>query len=150
MVAIHISNETYQKLQARSEKLGQSIEAVILDALNIPSQTELAAIEQHIHSVLRNPESETRQKLYALCRQYWLEHQDYERLTLSDAELDEQFWLIDDGVPRFKSEQGIIEIEADPLEAFVGLFTESDITDASIRVNETVEKYYQDKYGSSD
>ncbi|MBZ0310665.1 MAG: hypothetical protein K8I82_31695 [Anaerolineae bacterium] len=151
MVAIQVSESTYQKLRERAEKVGRTIEDVILDSLTFPTPQELAAIEQHIREVLTSPDSETRQKLYALCRRYWLAHHDYERLKLTDAELDEQFWLIDpQGIPRLKSEQGQIEIPPDPLEEFLGLFSDSEITDASVTVHETVGKYYQDKYGRTD
>lgn len=142
MVAIQVSESTYQKLRERAEKAGRTIEDVILDSLTLPTPEELEAIKQHIREVLTNPESETRQKIYALCRRYWVEHHDYERLKLTDAELDEQFWLIDpQGIPRLTSEQGQVEIPPDPLEEFLGLFSDSEITDASVTVHGTVEKY---------
>ena len=49
-------------------------------------------------------------KLYRIARRYWVKVGDRERLALTDEQLDKQFWLIDhNGVPRLKSERGIIE-----------------------------------------
>lgn len=81
-------------------------------------------------------------KLYEKARAYWRKVVDQERFALTDEELDKQFWLFDpDGVPRFKSEKGTIYLPPDPLEALIGLFN-SDVTDASITVRETMAKKY--------
>jgi len=59
---------------------------------------------------------QVRLRAYARARRYWQAAGDAERLALTDAELDEQFWLIDyEGVPRLKSEQGTIDIPPDSL-----------------------------------
>jgi hypothetical protein len=50
-------------------------------------------------------------KLYARARHYWESVGDRARLALTDAELDEQFWLFDgEGIPRLKSEQNMVVI----------------------------------------
>jgi hypothetical protein len=57
-----------------------------------------------------------RPKLYAMARRYWHSVGDAERLALTDADLDEQFWLFDtEGIPRLKSEQGTVVIPPDGL-----------------------------------
>lgn len=50
-------------------------------------------------------------KMYAEARRYWQSVGDSARLALTDADLDEQFWLFDaDGIPRLKSDQDTVEI----------------------------------------
>lgn len=50
-------------------------------------------------------------KMYAKARRYWQTIGDSARLALTDADLDEQFWLFDaDGIPRLKSDQDTVEI----------------------------------------
>jgi len=84
---------------------------------------------------------ELRPKLYRMAREYWQSVGDAERLALTDAQLDEQFWRFDtEDIPRLKSEQGKIVIPPDPMEAFIGIFADSDITDGSMTVNETVRR----------
>ena len=52
-----------------------------------------------------------RLEAYENARQHWREHGDTQKANLTDAELDEQFWLVDaDGIPRLKSERGTIEL----------------------------------------
>jgi hypothetical protein len=94
---------------------------------------------------------EIRPKLYKIAREYWQCVGDKERLALSNRELDRQFWLIDhEGIPRLKSEQGKVQLPPDPLEAFVGLFADSDLTDMSTTVRETMAEHYRKKNASSD
>jgi hypothetical protein len=48
---------------------------------------------------------------YARARAYWESVGDTDKALMTDAQLDEQFWLFDgDGIPRLKSEQGTVEI----------------------------------------
>jgi hypothetical protein len=94
---------------------------------------------------------ELRPKLYKKAREYWKRVGDKERLALSNRELDRQFWLIDhEGIPRLKSDQGKVQLPPDPLEAFVGLFVDSDLTDMSTTVRETIAEHYRKKNASSD
>jgi hypothetical protein len=54
---------------------------------------------------------EYRLKMYSRARQYWESVGDRARLALTDADLDEQFWLFDgEGIPRLKSEQNMLVI----------------------------------------
>lgn len=93
---------------------------------------------------------EFRRKVYQIAREYWQSVGDTERLALTDAQLDEQFWLIDHkGIPRLKSEEGTIDLPPDPLEAIMGIF-DDDITDMSTTVRKTMHKYYQEKYDRPD
>jgi hypothetical protein len=52
-----------------------------------------------------------RAKLYAKARDYWQQTGDIVRQQLTDAELDEQFWLFDaEDIPRLKSDKHLVEI----------------------------------------
>jgi hypothetical protein len=94
--------------------------------------------------------NQLRPKLYEIAREYWRRIGDQERLALTDRELDRQFWLIDhEGIPRLKSEQGKVQLPPDPLEALIGLI-DTDITDLSTRVRETMAARYQAKNARTD
>jgi len=72
------------------------------------------------------------------------------RLALTDRELDEQFWLIDhDGIPRLKTEQNQVQLPPDALDAIIGII-DTDLTDLSTTVRETMAQHYRQKYGSTD
>lgn len=89
-------------------------------------------------------------KLYRMARRYWAQVGDHERLALTDEELDKQFWLIDpDGVPRLKSEKGTVVLPPDPLDDLIGAI-ESDQTDLSTTVRETLEAYFREDRVRSD
>lgn len=91
-----------------------------------------------------------RPKLYRIARRYWLEQGDIERLALTDEELDKVFWLIDhEGRPRFKSEQGIYQPPPDPLEDLIGVI-ETQNTDLSMTVRESVAAHFRQKDGNFD
>jgi plasmid stability protein len=54
---------------------------------------------------------QVRQKIYAEARRYWQQAGDHDRLALTDADLDAQFWLIDpEGIPRLKTDQERIDL----------------------------------------
>jgi len=66
---------------------------------------------------------EMRTKLYKIARDYWRQHNDPVRLNLTDTELDEQFWFIDEsGIPRLHIDDGTFELVHDPIDDFFGLF----------------------------
>lgn len=93
---------------------------------------------------------EFRMKLYEMARDYWQTVGDEARLSLSDEELDQQFWLIDqDGVPRLKSDEGQFELDPDPFDHIIGVF-DDDLTDLSNTVRETQRTYYQAKDAHAD
>lgn len=59
-----------------------------------------------------------RDGVYEQARRYWSEVGNETRLALTDAELDEQFWLIDhEGIPRLKSDRGAVEVHPGSLAA---------------------------------
>jgi len=59
------------------------------------------------------------------------------------------FWLIDhEGIPRFKSEKDSVHLPPDPLEKLIGVI-DSDQTDLSSTVRESLAAYYEKKYGRS-
>ncbi len=101
----------------------------------------------HDRDAYREAVRQMRPKLYQLARRYWQAVGDQERLALTDAELDEQFWLIDaDGIPRLKSEQGAITLPPDPLETLTGLIDNAP-EDLSSSVRETMKARYQTNNG---
>jgi hypothetical protein len=84
-------------------------------------------------------------KLYPMAREYWQEAGDETRLALTDEQLDEQFWLIDqDGIPRLKEDEGKVYIAPSPLEAMAGIFDEGP-EDLSTSVKETMRAIFQRK-----
>ena len=55
-------------------------------------------------------------KLYGQARTYWQRVNDTERLSLTDEQLDEQFWCIDpEGIPRLKADQDKVTLPHDGL-----------------------------------
>jgi hypothetical protein len=84
-------------------------------------------------------------RVYGRARRYWARVGDAERLALTDADLDEQFWLFDaDGIPRLKSEQGMIDIPENSLyrlgeaaEAFGAAFGPGDVVERSREILNT-------------
>jgi hypothetical protein len=89
-------------------------------------------------------------KLYRIARRYWLKVGDTERLALTDEELDKLFWLIDhEGIPRFKSEKDSVHLPPDPFDKIIGSI-DTDQTNLSTTVRESVDAYYENKYGRFD
>jgi hypothetical protein len=115
---------------------------------NRPVEDVLSTMIRHYESPDSDPLMRAfRQKLYAKARRYWQSVNDQERLSLTDEELDEQFWLLDqDGVPRLKSEQGEVELPPDPLESIVGIL-ETDINNLSASIRETLAQTTHPRYG---
>jgi hypothetical protein len=72
----------------------------------------MADTEMHRHKAWRRD----RTKLYAQARAYWREINDTERLSLTDEQLDEQFWCFDSqSIPRLKSDQDKVILPPDGL-----------------------------------
>lgn len=89
--------------------------------------------------------------LYKKAREYWQQTGDQARLALTNTQLDEQFWCIDpEGIPRLKSDQDQVQLPPDPLESFINLVADSDLTDASTSTRETQAAHYRKRYGRSD
>jgi hypothetical protein len=163
MADLTISNDLADQLKALAESEQRSVEATIRSMLDhYVSETQpqadqadplLKAIPPDVENKATYLEAlrEMRPKLYRKARDYWQRVGDHERLALTDRELDEQFWLIDpDGVPRLKSDQAFVILPHDPLADFLDLFEDSDLTDMSTTVRETMADYYRKKHEHPD
>jgi len=130
MADLQISEALAKRLEGLARQENQPVE-VVLSAM-----IEKREAEQVDPAKVR----QFRAKLYRIAREYWQQAGDQERLALTDADLDEQFWLIDhEGIPRLKADQGKVELPPDPLEALIGLI-DTDATDLSSTVRETIQK----------
>ena len=142
MVNLIISDALAQKLNRLAQERHSPVEDVIalaIDSLQPTQSTGQGALDLDF-----------RAKVYAMARDYWQRVGNVERLTLSDADLDEQFWLIDhEGIPRLKSEEGTITLPHDPLEDMLGLI-EAAPADLSESVRETMGSIYRGKHARPD
>jgi hypothetical protein len=114
MTDITLPDDLAAQLEAIAQRENRSPQAVIetLLARYIAAQPSPVEADPAVQTALR----QMRPRLYALARAYWQRVADTPRLSLSDAELDDQFWLIDsDGIPRLKADQGRVELPPDPL-----------------------------------
>lgn len=137
MSNLEISNELAARLKMIAARENRPVEAVVEEMVRL------------YDAPLTEDEKRTRRKIYALARKYWQQHDNAERLALTDVQLDEQFWLIDhEGIPRLKSEIGTIELPPDPLEDLVDFFTESDLTDMSLNNRERLKERIKQRDGS--
>jgi hypothetical protein len=100
-----------QQLTELAKREQRSVEDLLKSLLaQYPHQTVDEDIEQAMRGV--------RQKAYAQARRYWQETGSIERLALTDADLDEQFWLFDgEGIPRLKSEHDQVQLTTGSLYA---------------------------------
>ena len=147
MANLIISDDLAQKLNRLAQERHSRIEDVI--ALAIQSLAETAP-EESPDRTSDLDDGGSRSVLYLIAREYWQRTGNTERLALSNADLDAQFWLIDhEGIPRLKSEQGTITLPHDPLEDLIGLI-EDGPSDLSTSVRETMGAVYQGKYGRPD
>lgn len=126
------------------------------------AQRENRPVESVVKSLIESytptspPEEETpfemalhqlRPRLYQQARDYWRKTGNTDRLSLSDHDLDEQFWLIDNkGIPRLKADQGQVDLPPTPLESVAGLFDDDDHT-LSDGIRETLNKHAHPRYG---
>lgn len=152
MTDLIISPELAERLQAIARHEGRSLEETLTtlveryetqdtppgstipdEAIDVPSDITDAA--EYRAGVRR-----MRPLLYQRARDYWRRVGDTERLALTNTQLDQQFWLLSDGVPYLKSDQSKVEIPPDPLEALVGLITDAP-SDLSTSVRKTMEHY---------
>jgi hypothetical protein len=91
---------------------------------------------------------EFRSKLYKMAREYWRKTGDQARLALTDAELDDQFWMFDqDDIPRLKSDQGKIPTPVNPGLSLVGLL-DLGTTDAARDLDEWRRQHFEKRFGS--
>jgi len=92
---------------------------------------------------------EFRAKLYKMAREYWHKAGDQTRLALTDAELDEQFWLFDqDDIPRLNSDKGKVDVPPSPLESLVGIF-DFGTTDVASQIDSWREQHFKDRFGDN-
>ncbi len=149
MANLMISEKLAERLQRLATRQQRPIEAILEEMMaKYEDDPLLADVPDDVQDKAAYVKAlrEVRPKLYAMARDYWRRTGDQARLALTDEQLDEQFWVIDpDGVPRLKSDQGSIELPPDPLEAIVGLFADSDLTDMSTTVRETMREHYRKK-----
>lgn len=149
MSSLVITGDVAQRLRDIAAREQRPVEEVIAAALRdyrerpASAPVEAAALEAEAVE----QERELRRKIYAMAREYWEEVGDAERLALTDAELNEQFWVIDhEGIPRLKVDQATVTLPPDPLDSLVGL-VETGIPDLSMRVRETLAEHTHPRYG---
>lgn len=160
MVNLIINDALADKLRmiAKSENrpvedvLQTMVEKYVSDLSSGPADDDIEILSDvQDKAAYRATVREMRPKLYEIAREYWQRVGDQQRLAMTDEELDKEFWLIDhEGIPRLKSEKNNLELPADPLESLTGLFDDSDVSDASVTVRETMAEHYRKKYGRPD
>lgn len=143
MTDLTINPALAERLQAIAEHEGRSLEetlTILADRYETQDTPPGSTIPDEVIDVppdvsdaaeYRAGVRRMRPLLYQRARDYWRRVGDTERLALTNAQLDEQFWLLSEGVPYLKSDQGKVEIPPDPLELLVGLFPDIEITDLS-------------------
>jgi hypothetical protein len=118
-----IQNEAIiQQLESIAQREQRSVDAVLhsLLAQYTPSAKEIETVQ----TVQR-----LRQQAYKNARHYWQETQQLDRLRLSDAELDQQFWLFDSvGIPRLISDKAEAILEPGT-SAYIAVQLEAGIGD---------------------
>jgi hypothetical protein len=149
MANLVISDELAERLRQLAARQRRPLEEILQEMMtqyeHDPLLVEVPESVQDKAAYLRALR-EVRPKIYAIARNYWRRVGDPERLALTDEQLDEQFWVIDPyGVPRLKSEQDTVQLPPDPLDEIVGLFADSDLTDMSTTVRETMKEHYRRK-----
>jgi len=109
MSNIQLSDDVIEQIQEIAQRENRSPDSVILTLLAQYRDDTMDDDEYY-------SDAQIRRRMYERARRYWQEIGHHERLQLSDADLDEQFWIFDqEGIPRLKSEQGSIEVPNDDL-----------------------------------
>jgi hypothetical protein len=120
------------------------------------AQTEDRDPEQVLREALRQYEAlavpktveDVRRRMYTRARAYWRANEMSERASLTDKELEEQFDFFDaDDIPRLKSD-GMTRPTTPLMELLGTLDTEE--TDLSEAVRETMRDFYKGRYGRPD
>jgi len=124
--------ELIRKLDEMAQQQNISLEDLLSQVFNQIRAQQLAQAPHNESAV-----AEVRRKAYAEARRYWQSTGDSERLALTDAELDAQFWLFDgEGVPRLKSEEGDVTLPSGSLRALAAEAARAriqfDLADSSI------------------
>lgn len=130
MANLQISEKLAERLQRFAEQEQRPVEAILESMIDYYAPISSIPDDVEDKTAYLAAMREVRPKIYAIAREYWQRTGDHERLALTDAELDQQFWLIDhEGIPRLKSEQDTVEIPPDPIDDLIGMI-DSDVTDA--------------------
>jgi hypothetical protein len=134
MANLILSDQLIERLQRFAAKQNLPIEAVLSEMLTYYE------VEQE--------RSDYTRKLYAQARTYWQRTNDTERLSLTDTQLDEQFWCIDpEGIPRLKVDQDKVTLPSDGLlNLLESVWQEnpSDEVEAPINYREILNKEFPD------
>src|SRR5262245_21759099 len=105
MGTLSLPDELSAQLEAIARREKRSPEAVLKSMF--AQYRSRQATSEPVTDAVRKVQLRT----YARARAYWQQVGDTARLALTDNQLDDQFWLIDqNGVPHLKSEQGTIDI----------------------------------------
>ncbi len=137
MSEVILSGDLAERLQEIAQHENRPVESVIRSLIEsyVPSASpeEETPFEAALHQL--------RPRLYQQARNYWRKTGNIDRLTLSDEELDEQFWLIDNqGIPRLKSDQGQVDQPPVPLESVAEVLDEENSM-LSNGIRETLSKH---------
>jgi len=137
MANLIIDEQLAERLAQVAERQHKPVEDVLREAVDLLEAKAADSL---------TPEQQMYRKIYSIARRYWREHNNADRLALTDEQLDEQFWLIDpDGIPRLKSEEGTFYLPPDPLESMIGMIKDGP-SDLSQTVRETMAEVYRAKY----
>jgi hypothetical protein len=112
MTELPISKELAEKLMQFAQQQNRPLEEILASIIDTDQLKRLEDDPRY-----RAAEKRVLPKIYARARAYWESVGDLSRLSLTDAELDEQFWCIDpDGIPRLKSDRDKISLPPDILD----------------------------------
>lgn len=139
--------ERIQAIARREERPVDEVIEAMLARYSVPEEVHSTPSDlTEVTSRLR----QDRLRLYERARRYWRSTNN-ERQHLTDAQLDEQFWLFDnEGVPRLKTEQGMIQLSPDPLRTMIAVMDSNPAiawrgeTDSSERAKEVFNTAYTD------
>ena len=113
MANLVINEQDAKRIREIAEREKRPVEEVVsqmIEAYASRRETGGAQVE------MGKERSSYMMKLYAYARRYWESVSDSERLSLTDEQLDDQFWCIDpEGIPRLNSDQDKITLPPDGL-----------------------------------
>lgn len=128
-----LAERLYEIAQREDRSVESVVRSLIESYISTSSPEEETPFEAALHQL--------RPRLYEQARDYWRKTGNTDRLSLSDRDLDEQFWLIDSkGIPRLKADQGRMDLPPTPLESVAGLFDDENST-LSDGIRETLNKH---------
>jgi len=100
-----------EKLVQRLRQIAAQLEMTVEELLYHLMKQYKSPVLQQAELSPEDLAKQVRLHAYNQARQYWREHGEEGKATLTDKDLDEQFWLFDgDRVPRLKSEQEQISL----------------------------------------